>query len=52
MGVGRSVETVQRAFMASPSHRDNVLKEGFDRLAVGMVEADGVVWIAVVFSGS
>ena len=52
VGVGRSVRTVQDAFMDSPSHRGNVLGAAYDRAAIGVVEADGVIWIAVVFSGA
>jgi uncharacterized protein YkwD len=51
VGVGRSVRTVQDAFMRSPSHRSNVLGAEYDRVAIGVVEADGVTWITVVFSG-
>lgn len=50
--MGRSVRTVQDAFMDSPSHRGNDLGAAYDRAAIGVVEADGVIWIAVVFSGA
>jgi uncharacterized protein YkwD len=52
VGVGASVSTIQRAFLTSPSHRDNVLKVRFERAAVGVVEADGVLWITVIFYGA
>jgi uncharacterized protein YkwD len=51
VGVGASVRGVQRAFMASPPHRANILGPSFDHAAVGVVRAGGVVWVTVVFYG-
>jgi len=51
VGVGASLESVQDAFMRSAPHRRNILEGSYDHAAVGVVEADGVVWITVIFSG-
>jgi uncharacterized protein YkwD len=52
VGVGQSLQEIQRAFLQSPAHRDNLLGRGYDRVAIGVVEAGGVLWITVIFSGS
>lgn len=52
VGVGASLETLQDAFMASKTHRQNVLERGFDRVAVGVVHAYGSYWITVIFYDS
>jgi len=51
VGAGATLEELQDAFMRSAPHRQNVLEPSYDRAAVGIVEADGVVWVTVVFSG-
>ncbi len=51
VGVGASVPSIERAFMASPPHRANVLGPAYDHAAVGVVRADGVLWVTVVFYG-
>lgn len=51
VGVGSSLESLQRAFMASELHRQNVLRRAFDHVAVGIVRRDGVLWITVIFYG-
>lgn len=50
-GLDAAVQDLQEAFMASPEHRENVLRKSFDHAAVGMYEADGKVWVTVVFYG-
>jgi uncharacterized protein YkwD len=52
VGVGASLEEVQEAFMDSAPHRHNVLDGSYDRAAIGVVEADGAVWITVIFYGA
>jgi uncharacterized protein YkwD len=52
--VGRTSGTLarlQRAFMASPVHRENILDPRFDRVAVGVVERDGEAWVTLFFYG-
>ncbi len=51
VGVGSSLESLQRAFMASRTHRENVLRPEFRRMAVGIVRDDGRIWITVIFYG-
>ncbi|MGZ8565821.1 MAG: CAP domain-containing protein [Actinomycetota bacterium] len=51
VGVGGSLDSLQRAFMASKFHRQNILRKTFDHMAVGIVRADGSLWITVIFYG-
>jgi uncharacterized protein YkwD len=51
VGVGDSLESLQRAFMASKLHRQNILRKTFNHMAVGIVREDDALWITVVFYG-
>lgn len=51
VGAGATLASLEDAFMASAPHRHNVLELSFDHTAVGIVEADGVVWVTVIFYG-
>lgn len=51
VGVGGSLEGLEAAFMASTLHRRNVLREAFENAAIGIVRADGRLWITVIFYG-
>ena len=51
VGVGGSLDSLQRAFMASKFHRQNILRKTYDHMAVGIVRADGSIWITVIFYG-
>jgi len=51
VGVGASLESVHDAFMQSAPHRRNILEGSYDRVAIGVVEAGGAVWITVIFYG-
>jgi uncharacterized protein YkwD len=51
VGVGPSLEDLEDAFMASAPHRENILNPGYEQVAVGIVESDGVLWITVIFYG-
>jgi uncharacterized protein YkwD len=51
VGVGSSLDAVQRAFIGSDPHRANILRRAFDHAAVGVVRDDGRVWATVVFYG-
>ncbi len=51
VGVGGSLDGLQRAFMASKLHRQNILNETYDHMAVGIVKADESLWITVIFYG-
>jgi uncharacterized protein YkwD len=49
IGVGNTVLSLQQAFLASPSHRDNVLSRTFVHLGVGTKRKNGRLWVTVVF---
>jgi uncharacterized protein YkwD len=52
VGVGPSLPILHDAFMASPPHRENVLRPEFEKIGVGVVTSgDGRIWITIVFSG-
>jgi uncharacterized protein YkwD len=41
----------QRALWASPSHRENLLFQGFDVVGIGVApDADGTLWVCQVFA--
>ncbi len=50
VGYGRSVDALHNAFMASPTHRSNILDPGY-RLAsaYAMRDIDGSIWVTVNF---
>lgn len=49
VGVGTGVDAIQRAFLASPLHRKNIMLSGFRHIGVG-VNQDGVrLWVTVIF---
>jgi hypothetical protein len=47
-GEGPSVDSVNAAFMASPSHRDNILGP-YSQVGVGVVWTGSTLWVAEVF---
>jgi uncharacterized protein YkwD len=51
VGVGPSIASLHPAFMASPSHRRNVLDRRFNKVGVGVVVRNGRTWVTVVFYG-
>lgn len=52
VGYGPDAETIHNAFMASSSHRSNILDRDYDVLGVGSAtDASGRLWVAVVFGG-
>ncbi len=51
VGAGTSIGAVHRKMMRSSSHRNNILKQGFDRVGVGIVRAKGLVWVTEIFAG-
>lgn len=48
VGRGAGTDSLHRAFMNSPGHRDNVLGD-FSHVGVGVVKTDGQMWVTVVF---
>jgi uncharacterized protein YkwD len=51
VGVSSTLDDLQAAFMASKPHRKNILQEGFDHVALGVVKSDGNLWVTVIFYG-
>lgn len=49
VGVGGGVESLHQAFMASPSHRDNIMRAIYRYVGVGTRRKDGRLWVTVVF---
>lgn len=48
-GEGPSVDQVHAAFMASPTHRDNILDPNFTDLGIGVVWTGSTLWVTEVF---
>jgi uncharacterized protein YkwD len=47
-----SVRLAHRALYESPSHRENLLRDEFDRVGGAVLDdPDGSVWVAEVFAG-
>jgi uncharacterized protein YkwD len=49
VGVGSSVEALQRAFMDSPPHRANILRRKTNLFGVGTYISHGRIWVTVNF---
>jgi hypothetical protein len=52
VGYGGSVSSVHSALMDSDGHRANILDPDYTHIGIGVVSADGLVWIAQVFMES
>jgi uncharacterized protein YkwD len=48
---GGTVADVEKAFMASPEHRANILNSCFKHVAIGATRVNGVLWVTVFFYG-
>ena len=52
VGAGYSIQAIQDAFMASNSHRENILMTSYTHIAIGVyLDTNGVYWITVIFYG-
>lgn len=51
VGVGTTLEGLENAFMRSKPHRKNILRKAFDNTAIGIVKADGKLWVTIIFYG-
>jgi uncharacterized protein YkwD len=49
VGVGGTVDSLQRAFMNSPEHRANILYSKFHYVGLGVVQKRGRMWVTVEF---
>jgi uncharacterized protein YkwD len=48
---GGTIADVEKAFMASPEHRANILNSCFKHVAIGATRVDGALWVTVFFYG-
>lgn len=49
VGVGSTVASLHAAFMASPTHKDNIVLEKYNHVGVGTKKANGKLWVTVIF---
>lgn len=49
VGVGNTVDSLQKAFIDSPSHRDNIVYPTFKYIGVGTQKAHGRLWVTFLF---
>jgi uncharacterized protein YkwD len=49
VGYGSSIDEIQRRFMDSPHHRQNVLDRSFTHLGVGVARGGGNTYVVLVF---
>ena len=50
VGYAGSLQEVHNLLMNSSSHRANILSRGFDRVGVGVVRGNGLVWVTEIFA--
>lgn len=50
VGVGFDVPSLHRSFMASPTHRANILDPRLRRLGVGIFRSGGRIWVTQIFT--
>lgn len=49
VGVGATSKSLHKAFMNSPAHRENILRDTFNYVGVGTKRRDGRLYVTVVF---
>ncbi len=52
VGVGSTVRSLHRAFMASPAHRQNVLYRSYRHVGVGVTRRNGRIWVTIIFESA
>lgn len=52
VGFSGTPASLQEAFMASPAHRENILRSDFTHVGVGMVQTDERLWVTVIFKAA
>ena len=52
VGMSGSLKVLERAFMASPTHRANNLAARFHKIGIGVVRAHGTFWVTLDFYGA
>lgn len=51
VGVGSTLPGLERAFMRSTEHRQNILRKAFRHVAIGIFRSSGKLWVTVIFYG-
>ena len=51
VGAGTSMRKLFDAFMRSAPHRANILAGSYRRVGIGLYQADGFLWVTMVFVG-
>lgn len=49
VGMGPTVQLIQDALIKSPGHYKNIVEPAFQRVGIGIVVANGTVWVVVDF---
>ena len=49
VGVGPAVDAIQTAFINSPEHYANLSKAAYNQVGIGVVDANGRIWVTVDF---
>ncbi len=52
VGVGGTVDSLQKAFMNSPAHRANILHTSYRNIGFGTATAGDRLWVTVIFQSS
>lgn len=52
VGMGYGVESLHKAFMASPAHKANILFYKFRNVGIGTAKKNGTIFVTVVFQAS
>jgi uncharacterized protein YkwD len=51
VGEGSTLSSLEKAFMHSREHRENILRKAFDHIAIGVFKTKGTFWVTVIFYG-
>ena len=51
VGMSWDLRVLERAFMASPTHRENILAQRFRRVGIGVVTRGRYRWVTIDFYG-
>lgn len=51
VGVGATARSLHKAFMASPTHKANIVGPTYKNVGVFTVKRDGRLWVVVIFEG-
>ncbi|MGH9000379.1 MAG: CAP domain-containing protein [Acidimicrobiia bacterium] len=49
VGRGRTLQEIERLYMGSPAHRENVLSADFTQIGVGVATSENMIYTAVIF---